>query len=585
MRACAPAKVNLGPHTPSAQTPPLLLTRDDVANVLGIRLKQLTWWVYALDDYKQYKTFDIARHNGQAPRRIYAPIKPIKDIQRSLAALLLDWYEPPQSVHGFVTGRSAVTNARVHQRQEWVFRADIEDFFPAINFGRVYGMFKSHPFDYPREVAALLAQICCFDNQLPQGAPTSPIVSNYICRGLDADLANLARSERCYYSRYADDLCFSTRRRQFPTSIGLVDDTGAHQAGAALKAIIGRHGFTVQDKKTRLVRRTQRQRVTGLVVNSIVNVDRRYVRSLRAVLYIWQRYGQEEAARAFDRAHARLNWPPEKDQPAFPSVIRGRIQHVGFVKGWGSSIYRDLAHRMQKIDPTFAPSTLRVLHRPVTVRVYTEGETDIIHLQAAKAYFDKRDEFKNLRFEFPPDAATGGSAQLLKHCEALAVTPQSVPCVCVFDRDEDRILRQAVGTSDAKDHGNDVFAVAIRAPEWRAEQEPLTIEMLYKDEDLQRRDKKRRRLYLSKEFDRERGRHGSEPVYVLIPKKDGLIREEVLRAEDGESVGLTKMAFAENVRDGATGFVGVSFEGFRPTFALIEEAVARFSRLSGGAAS
>ena len=156
--------------------------------------------------------FEIARRAGRPPRVIHAPIKPIKQIQRVLADALTDCYEPKPHVHGFTPGRSPISGARYHQRQEWVLRVDLADFFPSINFGRVRGLFMGFPFEYEPRVATVLAQICCHQNQLPHGAPTSPIVSNLICRGLDADLARLARRERCFFTRYADDLSFSSDR-------------------------------------------------------------------------------------------------------------------------------------------------------------------------------------------------------------------------------------------------------------------------------------------------------------------------------------------------------------------------------------
>jgi RNA-directed DNA polymerase len=179
-------------------------------------LNKVTWWLYALREDRRYTWIELAKRDGSKPRQIHAPIKPIKDMQRALASVLAGCYEPPVNVHGFVHGRSPVSNARQHQKQKWVLKVDLEDFFPSINFGRVRGMFMAFPFEYPPEVATLLAQLCCYRNQLPQGAPTSPIVSNFICRRLDVQLARIARDERCYYTRYADDICLSTNRKTFP---------------------------------------------------------------------------------------------------------------------------------------------------------------------------------------------------------------------------------------------------------------------------------------------------------------------------------------------------------------------------------
>jgi RNA-directed DNA polymerase len=402
------------------------------------------------------------------------------------------------------------------------------------------------------------------------------MISNLICRSLDKSLASLARAEHCYYSRYADDLCFSTRRHEFPGSLAVVDDQGIAQPGTAIRDVIAENGFRIQLSKTRLLRRTQRQRVTGLVVNEGVNVDRRYVWGLRNVLYIWQRYGIDAAVEAFYRANPRLNWPPKKADPKFDQVIRGRVQHVGSVKGWNSPVYRRLAASLRTLDSTFAPSTIRELQRKVAVRIYTEGETDFLHLQAAKQYFEALGEFMNMTFEFPQRKGAGGSSELWTVCKGLSVSGPPLMCLCVFDRDETKMLGRAVGGGDMKEHGPNVAAIAIKPPEWRDEADPLSIELLYTDEDLKRKDSAGRRLYLRSEFD-DKGRHESEPVYILTPKARELIREEVLAVKDGSPVGLAKTAFAKNVHDVSPGFAGVDFGGFRPTFTLIEEAVARFS--------
>ncbi len=292
--------MNEATTTTSHTNPPSLATREDVASALRLPLRKLTWWVWALNEEKRYTFFEVARRDGAPPRPIHAPIKPLKDIQRRLADILLASYHVPPYVHGFVNDRSPVTNAGIHQRKQWLLRVDLSDFFPSVHFGRVRGMFMAYPFDYAPDVATLLAQICCHKNQLPQGASTSPIVSNYICRAMDRALSRLARSERCHYTRYADDLCFSTDRTFFPQVLGSIE-AGVPTAGNRLREVVEENGFSINPAKTRLMRRTQRQRITGLIVNKKVNVSREYVEDLRNLLYIWGRYGEDDAASALKR--------------------------------------------------------------------------------------------------------------------------------------------------------------------------------------------------------------------------------------------------------------------------------------------
>jgi RNA-directed DNA polymerase len=234
---------------------PAFGSKIELATALNIRLETLNYWVYGLSSSRRYDTFDLQKRSGVGTRTIHAPIKPLKDIQKALSVLLAPAYSPSLRVHGYVAGRSILTNADRHKRKRWVFRVDLKDFFPSINFGRVRGLFLSPPFNYPDQVATLIAQICCHQNGLPHGAPTSPLVSNLTCRGLDRTLATLARVERCHYTRYCDDLTFSTHRQSFPPTLCTRDPkTGVLVAGEHLDGLITSHGFQINPEKTALRR-------------------------------------------------------------------------------------------------------------------------------------------------------------------------------------------------------------------------------------------------------------------------------------------------------------------------------------------
>jgi RNA-directed DNA polymerase len=273
--------------TPLGQSlPPLIIpTRAALATSLGVRLAKINYWLYKVPSDARYRSFQLARTGGRPPRTIEAPIKPIKDIQRRLLRLLEGQYRPHYGAHGYIAGRSIATNARIHVGQRWLLRVDLTDFFTSINFGRVRGLFLARPFSFPPEVATLVAHICCHKNHLPQGAPTSPLVSNLVCRRLDMQLGELAVTERCFYTRYCDDITFSTNRRTFPASLASSDpQTGGIVAGSALNSTVSANGFAINPTKTRLRSYSQRQVVTGLVTNKFVNVPRAEVRSLRTLL-------------------------------------------------------------------------------------------------------------------------------------------------------------------------------------------------------------------------------------------------------------------------------------------------------------
>ena len=236
---------------------------------------------------KKYLFFDIKKKNGGF-RSIKAPRGGLRALQYKLAPILSHFYKQRNSVHGFVEGRSIVSNAKMHKRKRYVFNVDLKDYYGTINFGRIRGLFKANPFKLGHKAATVLAQICVFENSLPQGAPTSPVLSNFIASNLDRKLANLARRYKLTYTRYADDITFSSNNRNFPEAIGFYEGdnpiTGSCYAGRALEETIESSGFELNHDKTRLQIRGVRQDVTGLTVNEFPNVRRTYIRDIRAFI-------------------------------------------------------------------------------------------------------------------------------------------------------------------------------------------------------------------------------------------------------------------------------------------------------------
>ncbi len=193
-----------------------------------------------------------------------------------------------QLAHGFKRGRSIITNATKHRKRRYVLNVDLQDFFGTINFGRVRGFFmKDRNFALHPDAATVLAQITCYQNSLPQGSPCSPVISNLIGHVLDVHLGKLAFDTGCSYSRYADDITFSTNKQVFPPSIAKLIDGEKHkwEIGNRLHEILTRAGFTINVEKTRMQYRTSRQDVTGLVVNSKVNIRSEYRRTVRAMAH------------------------------------------------------------------------------------------------------------------------------------------------------------------------------------------------------------------------------------------------------------------------------------------------------------
>jgi len=189
---------------------------DDLAAKLGINHSYLVYYVYRIPIENQYKTFKIPKKGG-GYRKIEAPSTNLKLIQKAIARELSEIRNFKAGVTGFVQGRSIKNNAIFHLRRRYVVNLDLKDFFNSITFPRVYGMLTKKPYNMPQKSAAVIAKACTFNGILPQGAPSSPIITNLICARMDSQLAQLAQDYNYRYSRYADDITFSTNGK-------LVDD-------------------------------------------------------------------------------------------------------------------------------------------------------------------------------------------------------------------------------------------------------------------------------------------------------------------------------------------------------------------------
>ena len=328
----------------------------DVAVLLDIPYSQLIYHTSRKFEKKRYSEFKIPKKSGQH-RLILAPITSLKIIQRKLSQILYSVYEPKASVHGFVSDRSILTNAQQHSNKRYVLNIDLEDFFHTIHFGRVKGMFMKPPYNLPETVAVILAKISCHiqsvgevsTSVLPQGAPSSPIISNMICSRLDSELRRLSKESRCFYTRYCDDITFSTRLSKMSNDLILLGGTDGRSSlhlGEKLKSIIKENGFQINERKTRLQHKSSRQEVTGLIVNESPNVRRELVKEVRAMLHVWDKFGLEVAEEHYLKKisisreiNTQHGWSNFKGIPEFKEVVRGKINFIGMVKGKEDKVY------------------------------------------------------------------------------------------------------------------------------------------------------------------------------------------------------------------------------------------------------
>lgn len=318
-----------------------LRSEEDLAALLDCSLQQLVYWTRIAPQPLRYRKFELTKKNG-TKREIEAPHRVLSVLQHKLLQVLDAVYSPRAPVHGFVKGRGIISNANCHRRRAWVLNIDLEDFFPSIHFGRVRGIFRAKPFVLPEHVATTLARLMCSQGRLPQGACTSPVVSNIICAKMDGELRRLAEDAGAMYTRYADDITFSVRRRNFPQGLAGVSESDAGAFGVTLseklRQIVADNGFRVNVAKVRIQPWKRSQRVTGLTVNDFPNVPRAFVRRTRAMLHAWSRYGLELAQARFIESYAG-DLTCRSNPPSFQDYVRGNIAYIGQVRGRDDRVY------------------------------------------------------------------------------------------------------------------------------------------------------------------------------------------------------------------------------------------------------
>jgi retron-type reverse transcriptase len=304
---------------------PVFSTPLEVADAMGLPLSRLRWLCYHAEAIERphYAYFEIPKRSG-GTRTLAAPQPVLAAAQRWLLEDVLAHLPVEEPAHGFVRGRSTVSNAEPHCGRDVVVNQDLSDFFPTITFRRVRGLFES--LGYSGAVATVFALLATESSRvaveydgarywaavgervLPQGAPTSPAISNQIARRLDRRLAGAAAAMGWRYTRYADDLTFSAPEGKRGEVARLL---------ARVRHVVEEEGFAINPKKGRVQRRGGRQLVTGIVVNERPHVAREEVRRLRAILHGAKRTGLEAQNR--------------EGRPNFEAWLRGKLAYLAMV--------------------------------------------------------------------------------------------------------------------------------------------------------------------------------------------------------------------------------------------------------------
>ena len=307
-------------------------------NCFPITIKQLNYHAYSMNNQERYVQFQIPKKKKGEFRTITAPNSGLKCIQRCVNALLLQKYTPHPAAFGFVPGKSIVENAKVHLSHPYVYNVDLKDFFPSIKSGRVFYCLQREPFAFDKETASIIADLCCHEGALPQGAPTSPIITNIICEKLDQHLSKLAQRYGLSYSRYADDITFSGYSNLFHDDGDFIRE---------LHCYIKKEGFVINTHKTRLRSRYQRQEVTGLTINEKPNVTQKYVKQIRTMLNNWEKRGYIYAQSKFLE-----HYKPIKNKTGdhhIENIIDGKLEYLKMVKGELDGTFLRLKERFEKV--------------------------------------------------------------------------------------------------------------------------------------------------------------------------------------------------------------------------------------------
>lgn len=294
----------------------------------------------------RYKTFKIVKKNGKT-REINAPCSQLKKILEVLNILFKAIYKPSESAMGFAEGRNVVDNALNHVGHHYVFNIDLKDFFPSIPQARVRARIQYAPFGFTKEIANVISGLCCTTsedkshNVLPQGAPTSPLLTNAICDKLDYKMRGVAKRFGLHYSRYADDMSFSSMHNVYQEN---------SEFRLEIDRVIKEQGFVMNNNKTRLLRDGQRQEVTGLVVNTKVNIEKRYIEDLRLWLHIWDKYGYAKAYAYFYPRYKQEKGYIKKGEPVMENVIGGKLEYLCMVKGKNNECYKRLKQKFDQLQ-------------------------------------------------------------------------------------------------------------------------------------------------------------------------------------------------------------------------------------------
>lgn len=566
-----------------------LSTKRDIADFFGIKYPLFIYVVYKQTEEDKYKVFYLKKKNG-ANREISAPNKNIKILQKKLSLIIYEIHKPKSCSHGFLRGKSIKTNAKEHSGKRYVLNIDLRDFFGSINFGRVLGMFKAYPFKFNDNVAPVLAKICCYKGVLPQGSPCSPIISDIISITLDKRMLQFAKEKGLYYSRYADDITFSTNEWQKISNIVTVCDEEINLSEELIK-LIEISGFFVNKEKVRLRDKTfQRNEVTGLTVNKFPNIKKVYLRNkIRGLLHAIDKYGIKKAQEYYNLIYDDRQGGVARNADLF-QVLNGRINFLKFIR-------KELIEKKQKkseitigmlnisrVEAKFKDLIIRESvcdffpqdYSKYGAIVVTEGKTDWMHLKAALRSLGINDlniyicEIEGKKVEM-------NESKLYKFCEDSKYRIFDTKVLCMFDSDvEHRNDQVTVKGFKPKRWSESLYSFIIPTPSHRTGEIGWSIEFYYSDAEITTIDSDGKRLVFIQEIEKVKS---EKKKYILkrdvninqiVNKKIAVDNIDNIYDEAGKNVAISKTVFASRILNREEGFDKFNFNEFNNIFDLIK---------------
>lgn len=248
-----------GKYTQQLLSLPILENVDDLSQSLRLPKEVISKFSFNNDRY--YHRIEMEKKSGGI-RHIESPLKELKAIQRWVLRYILDRLSPSAYAKGFVRKKSILDNAKPHEGNQYVLNLDLKDFFTTVQASHVYTLFKN--IGYNNNIAFILTSFCTKSGYLPQGAPTSPALSNLVCLRLDHRISTYCKKRALTYTRYADDLCISGNKILI-----------LQKASYLIKDIICDEGFTINAKKEKFLGPKVRREVTGLTVTPKITISKK----------------------------------------------------------------------------------------------------------------------------------------------------------------------------------------------------------------------------------------------------------------------------------------------------------------------